>query len=339
MKDIKKIAIIRTDKIGDVVLTLPLIKAIKSFLPNSTVDFIAQDYTLPLVKFNKYLDNVFSIPTKLKEKYLFFKNSNYDVIITVKPEFDIALAAFLAKIPIRIGTAYRFYSFLFNHKIYHHRKDAIKNELEYNFDLLAPFGYDSTPNFDNIDYGLQIPQDLVNHIKHNILSKTNYNPDFKNIIIHPGSGKSSLDLPIEKFKLLTEKLSNLPNTNIIVTGNHNEKPICDAISQLTTINLADKLNLEEFIALCSISDIFISNSTGPIHIAAALGKWTVGFYPLVKECSITRWGPYTKKRFLFTPNNNNCSHSSLDECRKNKCMDTINIDEVYNTIFELISKV
>lgn len=338
MKDIKKIAIIRTDKIGDVILTLPLVKAIKNFLPNSIIDFIAQDYTLPLIKFNKYLDNTFSIPTKFKDKYLFFKKSNYDAIITVKPEFDIALATFLAKIPIRVGTAYRFYSFLFNHKIYHHRKEALKNELEYNFDLLTPFGYNFNPNFENIDYGLQIPQDLITHIKNDILANTNYNSNYKTIIVHPGSGKSSLDLPIDKFKSLTEKLSHLSNINIIVTGNHSEKIICDAISHPNTINLAGKLNLEEFTALCSIGDILISNSTGPIHIAAALGKWTVGFYPLVKECSITRWGPYTKKRFLFTPNNN-CSHSTLDECRKNKCMDTINIDEVYNTIFELINKI
>ena len=65
MEKQKKIAIVRTDKIGDVVLTLPLVKEIISHYPNSIVDFIVQEYTLPIVKFNQHIHKVYSIPNKL----------------------------------------------------------------------------------------------------------------------------------------------------------------------------------------------------------------------------------------------------------------------------------
>ncbi|HOJ38516.1 MAG TPA: glycosyltransferase family 9 protein [Ignavibacteriales bacterium] len=335
MEKQKKIAIVRTDKIGDVVLTLPLVKEIISHYPNSIVDFIVQEYTLPIVKFNQHIHKVYSIPNKLIDITKFFLNNKYDIIITVKPEFNIAFAAFLARIPVRIGTAFRLYSFLFNKKVYHHRKESKKNELEYNFELLKPLGINATPDFKNVDYGLKIPIELQKSVAEKYLSGTIFNPNYKTIIIHPGSGKSSIDLPIYKFKELTKLLTEL-NANIIVTGNHNEREICDTISHNNVINLSGKLNLKEFTALVSFCDILISNSTGPIHLAAALDKWTIGFYPLVKECSVTRWGPYTSKRIIFTPNNSQCPHNTLEQCKINKCMETISINDVYNSIVKII---
>lgn len=334
MKEIKKILIIRTDKIGDIILTLPLAKVIKDNFPNAEIDFLVQNYTAPIVKLNKYISNIIILPNSFKELFSFLQNAKYDIAITVKPEFNIAFALFLAKVPIRIGTAYRFYSFFFNKKIYHHRKKAEKNELEYNFDLIRPLNINFQPNFHNVDFGFEIPDEITNKVK-KILN--DYNIDFtkKILIVHPGSGKSSADYPINKLKFIIDNLSKL-NINIIVTGNHTEQYICDYISQNKVANLAGKLKLDELAALINLSDFLIANSTGPIHIAAALNKWSIGFYPLVKECSETRWGPYTSKKIIFTPSNTNCKHLKLSDCIKNQCMNSIDPENVFNTISKLI---
>ena len=122
------------------------------------------------------------------------------------------------------------------------------------------------------------------------------------IIIHPGSGGSAVDLPLKSFKELIEMLSADSKVSIIITGLYSEKKLCDQLILNDKIkNFAGMLSLSEMIALINKSTIFISNSTGPIHIAAALDKLTIGFYPKILSCSAKRWGPYSNKAKIFIP--------------------------------------
>jgi heptosyltransferase-3 len=158
----------------------------------------------------------------------------------------------------------------------------------------------------------------------------------KTIIVHPGSGGSAIDLPIEKFSHLVKNLSLLNEVNILITGNEHEKNICNTISANTNaIDLSGKFNLSEIICLISLSDIFISNSTGPLHISAALGKFTVGFYPKIRACSPDRWGPYTQKKVIFTPEIE-CNDCTREQCERLNCMNSIDIDNVTKEVTKLI---
>jgi ADP-heptose:LPS heptosyltransferase len=159
----------------------------------------------------------------------------------------------------------------------------------------------------------------------------------KIIIVHPGSGGSAIDLPIEKFSQLVKNLALLNEVNIIITGNEGEKKICNTISANTNaIDLSGKFNLSEIICLISLSDIFISNSTGPIHIAAALSKSTIGFYPKIRACSPERWGPYTQKKLIFTPEIE-CNDCTREQCERLNCMNSIDINNVTKEVTKLIS--
>ena len=101
--------------------------------------------------------------------------------------------------------------------------------------------------------------------------------------------------------------------------------------------MAGKLNLSELIALISLCTIFISNSTGPIHIAAALGKKTVGFYPKIRASSKERWGPYTNNKVVFEPEIE-CSDCTREQCEKLNCMNSINIENVKTEVKKLLSR-
>ena len=83
--------------------------------------------------------------------------------------------------------------------------------------------------------------------------------------------------------------------------------------------------------------IFVSNSTGPLHVAAALGKPTIAFFPKVKVCSKERWGAYSKDAYTFEPETN-CGNCSVEKCLKVKCMDTIKMDLPAKIIEEIIRK-
>ena len=90
-------------------------------------------------------------------------------------------------------------------------------------------------------------------------SKEKIGKDDKLVIIHPGSGGSSIDLPIERMIELTKKLSELKDIKIFITGDNSEKELCNKlIVKESIVNLAGKLNLSELISLLNRADIFIS---------------------------------------------------------------------------------
>jgi len=332
--------IVRTDRLGDVVLSLPLAKIIKDNYPDSQVTFLLREYTKRLALGNKFIDNIIILEEK-NGKPNFFRNINvlkdgkFDTCITVYPTFLITLILFLSGIKNRIGTGYRWYSFLFNKKFYEHRKDAKKNELEYNINLLNTIGINHLPVKGEIDFGISVVDEDDLRVDR-IMSDYGIERAKPLVIIHPGSGGSAVDLPSQKYRELISMLVNI-NIEVCVTGNNNEKEICNKISEGFPVkNLVGKFDLSELISLVNKSFLFISNSTGPLHIAAALGKNVIGFYPKIKACSKERWGPYSQKAVIFEPTIN-CGNCSREQCERLDCMNSIDINIVFSYCEKLVN--
>jgi ADP-heptose:LPS heptosyltransferase len=334
MNQPKKLLIVRTDRIGDVVLSLPLAEIVKKYYPNWKVTYLVREYTQSLVEVNPFIDQVLLLQennTKIPigNNVGMIKSKQFDLCIIVYPTFLLSLIIFLAGIKTRIGTGYRWYSFLFNKKNYEHRQYAEKHELEYNVGLLKQIGINEKVSPNNIIFNLNVSDKERDSIK-SLLENNEANQNKKLAIVHPGSGGSSVDLPIEKMVDLTQRLSEVENLQVIITGNKSEANICRKfVVNESVFNLAGKINLSELKTLISLSNVFISNSTGPIHIAAALDKYVIGFYPKILSCSVQRWGPYTEKRTIFNPTID-CSNCSRKQCEKLDCMNSIDIGRVFD---------
>ena len=337
----KNILIVRTDRIGDLILTLPLAGLIKKQYPDSRVSFLVREYTKNIVSNHPYVDEVIVLKESdgnvpLFENVNIIKQKKFDTCIVVYPRFKISLIVFFSGIKNRIGTGYRWYSFLFNRKVYEHRKNAERHELEYNVNLLEKLGVKTNISDSSVSYDFRVDESsLQNVIRILIDEKIDLQKPI--IIVHPGSGGSSIDLPINKFAELVRKLDE-DNFQIILTGSKNEVELCEKIKSSNKVkNLAGRFNLDELTALISKSVMFISNSTGPIHIAAALGKYTVGFYPKIVSCSQERWGPYTNKKLVYEPQID-CKNCTREQCEKLNCMDSIDITKVYTDIKNVLIK-
>jgi heptosyltransferase-3 len=333
----KNLLIVRTDRIGDVVLSLPLAQIVKKNYPDCRITFLVRDYTKSLVENHPYIDE-YIILKEGNEKILLKENINklkkysFDSSIIVYPTFITSLIIYLSGIDYRIGTGYRWYSALFNHKVYEHRKYAERHELEFNVNLLKELGIEERVDPGNVQFDLQINKESEKRIV-KILDDNNIDTHKPVIILHPGSGGSSVDWPLYKFKELVESLlKSTLGWQIIITGNKEEKKICDElIINQDVKNLAGLFNLSELTALISKTNLFVSNSTGPLHIAAALGKYTVSFYPRLLACSAKRWGPYTNKSVVFSPNIK-CSDCTKERCDSLDCMSSIQVTDVFGEI-------
>ncbi len=338
----ENILIVRTDRIGDVVLSLPLAKIIKKKFPHAKITFLLKNYTKDLARNHPYIDNLLLLEeengnVKFKENIKNIKEHKFDTCVVVYPTFKISLILFFAGIKHRIGTGYRWYSFLFNKKFYEHRKYGEKHELEYNLNLLKLLGIDNIEPEKDISFDIQIDEKSEQKVN-DLLQKNGFNPNIPTVIIHPGSGGSAIDLPIPKFRDLAENLARELNLNLLITGSEREKHICEKVKgNSKSIDLSGKFNLSELIALINKSDILIANSTGPIHIAGALGKYVIGFYPLIPALSPKRWGPYTKKKIIFTPDLD-CENCTRKKCEELDCMNTIEVKDVVNAVKQILQR-
>ena len=332
----KNLLIVRTDRIGDVILSLPLAGIVKKHFPECKVTFLLREYTKSLALNNTNIDEIIVLDEHkgkidIRKNISKISGYNFDSVLVVYPTFVTAMIIYLSGIKHRVGTGYRWYSVFFNHKIYKHRKYAEKHELEYNVEMLKEFGIQEEVSEENVIFDLKPDKEdkekikgifTINYIQHNRLV----------IIIHPGSGGSAVDLPTEKFIELIRIIDSKLDCVIIITGTESEKSLCsELVISNKVLNFAGKFRLPGLIALIDTADIFISNSTGPLHIAAALGKFCVGFYPRILSCSPKRWGPYTAKKIIFTPEIN-CVNCTRKQCEKLDCMKSIDPDKVYTSI-------
>ncbi len=329
----KNLLIVRTDRIGDVVLSLPLAELIKKNYPDCRVTFLVREYTKDVVLNHPFIDDILVLIEKdnkilINENVKQIAEKKFDSAIIVYPTFQTSLIIYLSKIKNRIGTGYRWYSFLFNNKVYEHRKYAEKHELEFNVNLLKKFGIEEFVNKQNVNFNLHPNQEDIKKV-HEYLIKENIDFTKPIIIIHPGSSGSAVDLPIEKLRDLISLISSKLDSEVILTGSKEENTICESLKINENIkNFAGIFNLAELIALINFCGIFIANSTGPIHIAAALNKFIIGFYPKILACSPRRWGPYNENSIVFSPKIN-CQNCTREQCEQLNCMSTIEVTDIF----------
>ena len=130
-----RILLVRTDGIGDVLLSVPLAGAIKRERPKDEVWLLTRSYTRELGENHPDIDGVLTpdtdggIPYSSGSLVRTLRSKSFDSAVLVYPRFRMALLLLRAGIPVRVGTGYRWFSFLFTHRVYEHRKNMGKHEL------------------------------------------------------------------------------------------------------------------------------------------------------------------------------------------------------------------
>lgn len=320
------VLIVRTDRLGDVVLTLPMATALKKAVPNTTVSFLVRNYTKALVERCPDVDDIRTVSDKLPLLELIRAMQGVETAFFPAPRFSHALAAFLARVPKRIGTGYRWYSFLFNHKIYEHRKTAEHHEAEYNLRMLRAIGI--VPDVGTIAR-IELKKDECNAIdiwlrEHFVSSPI--------IVLHTVSGGSTHPWPEENFVELGKRLSEKYGVKIVLTGTPSEVEKIDLVRKKIGSSAIAFIgnSIPELAALLQRASAVVTIGTGPGHLAAALGTPTIGLFALPKPISKERWGFRGPKAVSISPE----PISRCPNCEHCTCMERI----APETVLQAISK-
>lgn len=294
----KSIVIVRTDKIGDMILTLPLMKAVKKHSPEKKVSIIASRYAAEYLQLIPEEFNIIRIEDYDSGIKGIFQSNKFDVAFFPRPVLVEAFEGYRSGVSLSIGSAYRAYSFFFNHKVRDHRKVSNYHEAEYNVRMLESI------TKEKYSTELYVPE-IIPEAKKSLHELLTLNSDDKFIIIHPGSGGSARDLPASTLKAALKNVETYTKLKFVITGIEPEQRICNDLSSelRNSVNLCGKLRLSEMVALIESSEGMIANSTGVIHIAASLKKKVMGFYPNSPHISKKRWGPYDTECLIISPPN------------------------------------
>jgi len=332
------ILILRTDRIGDVILSTPVATALKRRYPEAKVSMMVRPYTQEILQGHPDIDEILVYDPEGEHKggggFLRLlgeiKERKFDLALVLHPHLRLALLLFFARVKIRIGTGYRFYSFLFNRRVYEHRKLAQKHELEYNMDVAQKAGADPR----EVKFKFFIPEEAKRKVN-SILKTFGIADGERFIILHPGSGGSARDWPLENFSQLAKKMISELGVHVIITGERGEKSLIDRIMRPPKAKLHrcdGQLTLKELAALIQRADLVISNSTGPMHLAVALGREVLAFFCPIIPCSPKRWGPYKREDSVLLPNVPPCKKCIGEKCPYYDCMRKISVDQAFETV-------
>jgi ADP-heptose:LPS heptosyltransferase len=233
----------------------------------------------------------------------------------VFPNRIISKIAYKAGIPYRLGTNHVLHHWFYcNHLVNLGRRNSDLHESQLNLKLIS--GITGIGNFQLYDisknYGLKAKEQLPDNISR-LLDANKFK-----VILHPRSKGSAREWGLDNYSKLIELLPE-SQFQIFISGTRDESvPMRDFIEKYSTrvVNITGLLSLPEFIKFISITDALVAASTGPLHIASALGRLAIGLYAPMRPIHPGRWMPVGQNAFYFVVGKkcNKCRKSGICEC-------------------------
>jgi heptosyltransferase III len=356
-KEALKVLVIRPDRIGDVVLSTPVLGALRESFPKAKLGFLVQPHVLSLFEKHPWIDELISYETKQARKFkkdLKEKIKGFDIAIFLNSNRELAQMVWSAGVPVRIGVISKPHSYLFfNHGVRQSRSQVAKHEAEYGLELLEVLGVDTEAVTEK---GLEgngnqriSPLVTVSNSTQRMaafwLKSQGYQEKHNWIAVHPGMGGSALNWPESSYLELIEALSD-KGFRVLVTAGPAEKEIIKKVRDqfANTSSVACYLaeaghGLDFLAALFQKMSLVIAPSTGPLHLAGALKKPVLSFFPPIRVQSPRRWGPFhsadQKSEVLMPVSEEDCGEvfsCKGDSCSFYPCMEKITVAQAFEKI-------
>jgi len=340
----KRILVVRLDRIGDVLLSTPVIKNLRDAYPKSYIAFMVRPYAREITQGNPYLDDVIVYDKENEESGLaanfefikYLRRKKFDTAVILHPTTRTNLLIFLTGIRERIGYD-RKWGFLLTHRIPHTKQEGLKHEIDYTLDVLKHMGL--TPQ----SRQMHMPINSVSEMKvGKALEAAGICDDDLLIAINPSASCPSKRWPAVKFAKVADTLKNKYNAKIVIIGAKGDLAFGDAVHRSMggeSLDLSGKTTVSELASVLKRAKLFISNDSGPVHIACALGTPVVAIFGRSDQgLSPKRWGP-SGKRDIVLHKNAGCVVCLAHNCVKDfLCLDAITVEDVVSAAAKILGK-
>lgn len=342
----KKILIIQTAFLGDVILTTPLVKATRKLFPEAKLSFLLIPQTKGVFSNNPYLDDIIVYDKKRDGKKLkdFFhlikkiKQEKFDLALIPHRSLRSALLAYLSKIPKRIGFDRSEGFFLSTKKV---KYNSLIHEIERNLSLLNQFNLEPL-NVEPLNTAPELfPSENDTLFIQRFLKDSGIDEKGKIVAIAPGSVWQTKRWLAQRFAQVADLLIEKENVKIVLVGGKEDKDLCNHIADMMERKpkvTAGKITVLQSAVLISKSKVLLSNDSAPVHIASATRTPTVVIFG--STTPDFGFGPYgdnniiIQKKLYCRP----CGIHGKKKCPEKhfRCMRDITVEEVLEAVLEKI---
>ncbi|MBD3379395.1 MAG: hypothetical protein GF408_02920 [Candidatus Omnitrophica bacterium] len=325
-----RIAIIRTDRIGEVLLSSIAVEAAAREMPGAEIYFVTGPYSAPMLQGLEGLEGIFEVETMSGGSILrtalslavFLRKKKINRAVVMNPHKALHLGCFLGGVAERTGYA-RKWGFFLNRKIRDLRDEGRKHEIEYAVDLLGKAGIDARGMAPKLPFHEGAARGLIAR------------GDGPLIGFHPGSSDPDKLWPQSKYASLAIRLCEELGSRAVFLGGPGEKTFPDEGLSLTQecrmTDLAGKTSLRQLTAVLREVDVFVGNDSGPMHMAAAAGCAVVAvFRDRENGGSPVRWRPWGEGHIIFHETEAPLSMPDCDYRPRKE----VTVDDVFNAVKE-----
>ena len=339
-----RILLIRTDRIGDLVLSTPAIRAVRAAFPRGYVAAMVSPVTRPLVEGHPALDEVITFDKDhLHRGWLgtwqlaqTLRARRFDLALILHTTNRVVLLTWLAGIPARVGYARRL-GWLLTHPRPYEKRFGERHELDYTLDLVRAAGIPAD------DRTLEIAshpegQGAVTAW----LAQAGVAPHNPLILLHPGASCPSKRWPAERFATVADRLAAVRGARVAVIVGPGDDALATAVVRhaRTPLLLPPRpFTLAGLPWLLRRAACLVSNDSGPVHVACAVGtpvvaifgRWGPGLSP-------TRWGP-TGPRSVVLHHDVGCRPCLAHRCQIGfQCLEAVSVEEVVAAADRLLAQ-
>ncbi|MCH8329275.1 MAG: glycosyltransferase family 9 protein [Nanoarchaeota archaeon] len=340
-----KILLIQLWGIGETILTLPAIEALRKQYKKSNIDILVTERNKEVYYKNKFIDNVKVLKLNLFSIKLFIlKNlKKYDLVIDMEEYLNIsAIIAFYTG-KERIGYSHGIRSKLYTETVdYNDRQHVVYTFL----DLLKPLGIKKTvDSLPKLDYSTNDKKNIDSLLRKFNIGKKDFLVGFG---VGAAESAKSRMWPKERFAKLADYLIRKYRAKIILIGNKEEKKLIDELQNLiinknNSFNITGLVNTREMFYLISRCKLFIGNDSGPMHVSAAQGVRTIGLF----GCNLpVRFAPFGKNNYSVYKKSTqdaciNVHKGQVGECKhgmENTCVKKIHVSDVISIVDKIMKR-
>ncbi|MGO8736238.1 MAG: lipopolysaccharide heptosyltransferase II [Terriglobia bacterium] len=339
----KKIMVRATNWIGDAVMSLPAIEALHARFPDSEIVLVSKPWVSEIYWNHPAVSRqiVYDAEGEHRGARGFWKlvrklrSERFDAALLLQNAFHAAWMAWCARIPIRIGYARDGRSSLLSEAVELPPPAAYGHQVYYYLQLLFRCGIIERP---------KTLQEVRLHLadseqKWAVKQLQTVGLGGRRFLVglSPGAsfGAAKRWLP-DRYANLADRLIDGLGADVLIFGSHAEKPLAEAVARAmehTPVLVAGKTTLREFMALLAKCHLVITNDSGPMHVAAALGLPLLAIFGSTDERAT---GP-VGLRVRIVKHPVKCSPCGLHQCPIDfRCMTGISVDDVYTAALESV---
>lgn len=337
----KRILMVRLDRIGDVLLSTPAIRAVRKAYPEAYLAFMVRPYARDVLEGNPDLDEVI-VYDKAKgirgsaAMIRLLRAKRFDLAIILHPTTRTHIVTYLSRIPERVGFDRKLGSVL-TKKIPHTKQHGLKHEIDYTLDVVRSLGIEPASRV------LSMPLNSRSeaNIERLFLERGIDDSDTL-VVINPGASCRSKRWLPRRFAAVADELSKVRGVKIILLAAPSDKEYADSVERVMEnpcINLSGMTTVADLASILRRARLFISNDSGPVHISCAVGTPVIAIFGRAdKGLSPIRWGPSNLCDTVLHKDVG-CVTCLAHNCSKGfKCLEAVTVDDVVDAARKILGR-